>query len=62
MVKKHTCKQCKMFYDEEICPNCKSSQRAINWKGRINVLDSSKSDIAKKIGIEMKGEYGIKVR
>lgn len=62
MVKKNTCKQCKLFYDEDTCPNCKSSQRANNWKGRINVLNASKSDIAKKIGIEMKGEYGIKVR
>jgi len=51
-----------MFYDESECPNCKNSQRATTWKGRINVLDSNKSDIAKKIGIPVKGEYAIKVR
>jgi len=62
MTKKNVCKSCKMFYDESECPNCKNSQRATTWKGRINVLDSNKSDIAKKIGIPVKGEYAIKVR
>lgn len=62
MVKKNVCKNCKMFYDQEPCPNCKSSQKATSWKGRINVLNPNKSDIAKKISIEMKGEYAIKVR
>ena len=62
MVKKHICKQCKMFYNEETCPGCKSAQRATNWKGRINVLNSDKSDIAKKIDIDKNGEYAIKVR
>ena len=33
-----------------------------NWKGRINILAPEKSVIAKKIGVDQKGEYAIKVR
>ncbi len=62
MVKKNVCKQCKMFHDEDSCPGCKSSQRATSWKGRINILDVDRSEIGKKIGISVKGEYAIKVR
>lgn len=62
MVKKYVCKSCKMFYDEGQCPGCKSSQRATTWKGRINILNPTKSDIAKKIKNNVKGEYAIKVR
>jgi len=51
-----------MFYDEDTCPGCKSSQKATSWKGRINILDPNKSDIAKKISNKVKGEYAIKVR
>lgn len=32
------------------------------WQGRIYVLDSVKSGIAKKVNIEKEGEYAIKVR
>ena len=60
MVKKNVCKQCKMFHDESTCPNCKSSQRASTWKGRINILNPTKSGIGNKIGITVKGEYAIK--
>jgi len=51
-----------MFHDEDSCPGCKSSQRATSWKGRINILDVDRSEIGKKIGISVKGEYAIKVR
>jgi DNA-directed RNA polymerase subunit E" len=62
MTKKYVCKNCKIFYDSGECPICKSTQRAATWKGRVNVLDAQKSDIAKKTGMTEKGEYAIKVR
>ena len=33
-----------------------------NWQGRIFILDANKSEIAKQIKIDVKGEYAIKVR
>jgi DNA-directed RNA polymerase subunit E" len=61
MTRKKACKGCKLFYEGDECPHCKSTQSVLNWKGRINILDSGKSEIAKKMGVEAKGEYAIKV-
>jgi RNA polymerase subunit RPABC4/transcription elongation factor Spt4 len=60
-MKKKACKSCKFLYTGEECPNCKSSQFVLNWKGRFHVLDPVKSDIAKKVGTKQAGEYAIKV-
>ena len=61
MVRK-ICKNCKLFVKEDVCPICKKSQFTTNFKGRIIVLDPNKSEIAKKIGATIPGEYAIKVR
>jgi RNA polymerase subunit RPABC4/transcription elongation factor Spt4 len=34
----------------------------MNWQGRLFIVDSEKSEIAKKIGLTHKGEYAIKAR
>ncbi len=44
------------------CPICKGKQFSTNWQGRIAVTDANKSSIAKKIGIDVKGEYALKSR
>ena len=62
MSKRKVCKSCKSFYGGEICPLCKGNQLAGVWQGRITILDANKSQIAGKMGIEVKGEYAIKVR
>jgi DNA-directed RNA polymerase subunit E" len=59
---KKVCKKCKRFVDGAVCPACKGNQFSENWKGRIYIADTAKSEIAKKIGIEVKGEYAIKVK
>ena len=61
-MKKKACKQCKALYDGDECPVCKSKKTATTWQGRITILDEDKSSIAKKIGMDKKGEYAIKVR
>lgn len=61
-MKKKACKNCKIFVDGDECPICKNSQFTTVWQGRITILNSEKSEIAHKIGINQKGEYAIKVR
>ncbi len=61
MSKKKACKKCKYFFEGEECTLCKSGQSVTNWKGRIYIVDSKQSGIAKKIGAEAEGEYAIKV-
>ena len=62
-VKREVCKKTKKFMDD---PNFKEhkaiSGTTNNWQGRIYVVDPEKSDIAKEMGLEEKGEYAIKVR
>jgi len=60
-MKKKACKTCKIFVDGDECPICKGSQFVTNWKGRLFILDANKSEIAKKTGAKVKGEYAIKV-
>lgn len=62
MSKKKVCNRCKMFVEKDVCPNCNGNQFTDNWKGRIAIIDTNKSEISKKIGITMKGEYAIKIR
>ena len=62
MSKRKVCTNCKMFTEESVCPNCHGNQFSNNWQGRIYIADATKSEIAKKIGITMAGEYAIKVK
>ena len=62
MAKREACRRCKLFVDEDTCPNCGTSSFTSTWQGRLYVVDVAKSMIAEKISIKMKGEYAIKVR
>lgn len=61
MAKKQVCKKCRAFVQGTECQVCKGNQLSTNWKGRLHISDPEKSGIAKKIGIDQKGEYAIKV-
>ena len=61
MVKK-VCKKCLVFVQGHECPICKGKQFSNNWQGRITITDATKSVIAKKIDIDVKGEYALKAR
>lgn len=56
------CKTCKIFVSGKRCPICHNADFSESWKGRVAVIDPEKSEIAKHIGIKVKGEYAIKVR
>jgi len=56
------CKECKMFVEKDKCPNDNNEKFTDNWKGMIFIIDVNKSEVAKKIGINAKGEYAIKIR
>jgi RNA polymerase subunit RPABC4/transcription elongation factor Spt4 len=61
-MKKKICKNCKLFVEGAECPLCKGKQFVSNWKGRIAVVDFSRSRIAEKIGMKANGEYAIKAK
>jgi len=54
------CKQCNRIYEGNKCPGCGSQEYNEDLKGRIIILDPEKSEIAKKLKIEKKGDYALK--
>lgn len=62
MTKKKVCKKCKLFVEENVCPICKGNLFSHNWQGKIVISDASRSMVAEKIGIKVKGEYALKVK
>ncbi len=62
MSKKKACKRCKLFVEEDTCPQCGTSSFTNSWQGRLYISDAEKSTIAQKVNIKLKGEYAIKVR
>ncbi len=65
-MKKKICKRCKSIVDSNKCndPSCgglQGGQAATSYKGKMFIIDASKSEIAKKIGLKFAGEYAIKV-
>ena len=61
-MKKKVCKKCKLFVDGETCPICKKNNFSTSFQGRVYFVDIQNSTIAKNIGVELKGEYAIKVK
>ena len=61
-MKKKLCKRDKLFYEGEVCPRCHSADVATSYQGKINIIDASKSEIAKKANYHENGEYAIKCR
>jgi DNA-directed RNA polymerase subunit E" len=59
---KKVCKKCKLFVDGNECPICRGNQFTESWKGRIIITNVEKSELAKTMGIKVKGEYAIKAR
>ncbi|MGB9748797.1 MAG: transcription elongation factor subunit Spt4 [Candidatus Woesearchaeota archaeon] len=59
---KKVCKKCRIFFEKERCPVCNGTDFSTNWQGKIVVIDPSKSEIAKKLNFNNKGEYAIRVK
>lgn len=61
-MKEKACKICSAIYEGDKCPKCESKEHTETIKGRIVVLDSEKSEIAKKLDLKDKGNFAIKTR
>jgi len=60
MAKRKVCKQCRRFTDGQTCENCGSSLFTTAWHGRLHIIQTDKSAISQKIGVEKNGEYAVK--
>jgi DNA-directed RNA polymerase subunit E" len=62
MPKEKACKICKTIYEGEKCPKCQSKESTDGFKGRIEVINPEKSELAQKLNIKEKGLFAIKTR
>jgi DNA-directed RNA polymerase subunit E" len=55
------CKVCRRIMEEETCPVCRVTTSQY-WSGYLCVIDPEKSEVAKRMGLKIPGEYAMKVR
>ncbi len=55
------CKKCRYLTPEKTCPIC-GGETSREWQGYLIIVDYTKSEIARKMGIENNGRYALKVR
>jgi DNA-directed RNA polymerase subunit E" len=58
--KERSCKICRTVYEGTVCPSCGSKEYSENFKGKIEVLNPEKSEIAQKLNLKEKGTFAIK--
>ena len=56
------CKKCGMIYEGGKCPNCGSQEHIVEIKGKLMILDTENSEVAKNLKINKKGSYVIRSR
>jgi len=55
-----SCRNCRRFTTEKVCPICKSTNLSTSWKGVVVILNSE-SEIAKMLEISELGRYALYV-
>jgi DNA-directed RNA polymerase subunit E" len=60
-MKEKACKNCKLIYEGEKCPNCGKKDISDNFKGKVEIIDPEKSELAKSLKVTKKGLYAIKL-
>lgn len=55
------CKQCMAIAEGDTCPACGGAMSK-EWQGYLIILDHTKSEIAKKMGIASNGKFALRVR
>jgi DNA-directed RNA polymerase subunit E" len=55
------CKNCSFITEEAVCPRC-GNPTSRDWQGYVVIIDHEKSEIAKKMGINVNGKFALKVR
>jgi len=61
MAVEKACKNCKRIYEGDKCPNCDKKDVSDSFKGKVEITNPEKSEIAKQLKISKKGIYAIKL-
>lgn len=55
------CKVCSFISEVDKCPLC-GNPTSKDWQGYVIIVDHTKSDIAKKMGLHVNGKFALRVR
>ena len=55
------CKHCSFITEEDVCPLC-GNPTSKEWQGYVIILDHTKSEIAKRMHINVNGKFALRVR
>ena len=55
------CKNCSLITEESTCSRC-NDVTSKEWQGYVVILDYTKSEIARTMGITANGKYALRVR
>ena len=61
MAKEKACKGCKLIYEGDSCPNCGKKDISDTFKGKVEIVNPEKSELAKQLKVSKKGIYAIKI-
>ena len=56
------CRKCRVFVNGKQCAVCGKNDLSSTWAGVAIVLDPTKSEVSKKMGVDLPGKYALKVR
>lgn len=59
---KKVCRTCRLMVDGNHCPICNGNDFTTTWSGVAVIYDPKDSEIAKAMGIEVKGKFALRVR
>jgi len=59
--KEKACKNCRLIYEGDHCPNCEKKETSDNFKGKVEIIDPEKSEMAQRLKVNKKGVYAIKL-
>ena len=60
--KDKACLSCKKIYQGTKCPDCGESTSSETYKGRVYIFNTEDSQVARKMKINKKGEFAIKIK
>ncbi|AKB75525.1 DNA-directed RNA polymerase subunit E'' [Methanosarcina lacustris Z-7289] len=56
------CRHCLRVLEGQNCPVCGTSDLSEEWSGLVIILDTERSEIAKKLGVDIPDRFALKVR
>ncbi len=61
MAKEKACKNCKLIYEGDKCPHCDKKDTSDTFKGKVEIVNPEKSELAKELKVSKTGLYAIKL-